>query len=161
MTLEELRNLDWSDPGRWPGSVRYGVIGVWFVLAFLIFGYLLLWDTQQPALERVRNEEQKLRAEFHDKHGKAVNLADFEIDPDVIKLIPVEVSKKHQVIPVNRTGSSLIVAMSDPSNIYAIDDLKFLTGYNIEVVVASEVAIEEAITSEGSVRAAVSSASRA
>jgi type IV pilus assembly protein PilB len=50
------------------------------------------------------------------------------------------------VIPVNRAGSSLIVAMSDPSNIYAIDDLKFLTGYNIEVVVASEVAIEEAVT---------------
>src|SRR5438045_2534593 len=74
-----------------------------------------------------------------------INLAEFEVDPEVIKLIPVEVVKKHQVIPVNRAGSSLIVAMSDPSNIYAIDDLKFLTGYNIEVVVASEVAIDEAI----------------
>jgi type IV pilus assembly protein PilB len=63
----------------------------------------------------------------------------------VIKLVPVEVARKHEVIPVNRTGSSLIVAMSDPSNIYAIDDLKFLTGHNIEVVVASEVAIDEAI----------------
>ena len=76
----------------------------------------------------------------------AINLADFEIDPDVIKLIPAEVARKHQVIPVNRAGSALICAMSDPSNIYAIDDLKFLTGYNIEVVVASEVAIDEAIT---------------
>ena len=75
----------------------------------------------------------------------AINLVDFEVDPDVIKLIPVEVARKHQCIPVNRAGSALIVAMSDPSNIYAIDDLKFLTGYNIEVVVASEVAIEEAI----------------
>src|SRR5438132_4346666 len=75
----------------------------------------------------------------------AINLGDFEVDPEVIKLIPVEVAKKHQVVPVNRAGSSLIVAMSDPSNIPAIDDLKFLTGYNIEVVVASEVQIEEAV----------------
>ena len=54
-------------------------------------------------------------------------------------------AEKHQVIPVNRAGPSLIVAMSDPSNIYAIDDLKFLTGYNVEAVVASEQAIKEAI----------------
>ncbi len=75
----------------------------------------------------------------------SINLSEFEIDPEVIKLVPVEVARKHEVVPVNRTGSSLIVAMSDPSNIYAIDDLKFLTGHNIEVVVASEVAIDEAI----------------
>jgi type IV pilus assembly protein PilB len=75
----------------------------------------------------------------------SINLADFEIDPELIKMVPVEVAKKHQVLPINRAGSTLIVAMSDPSNIYAIDDLKFLTGYNIEVVVASEVAIDEAV----------------
>src|SRR6185436_9456840 len=61
------------------------------------------------------------------------------------KLIPKEVSEKHQVVPVNRAGASLIVAMSDPSNIFAIDDVKFLTGYNIEVVVAAEAAIQTAI----------------
>jgi type IV pilus assembly protein PilB len=75
----------------------------------------------------------------------SINLTDFEIEQDVIDLVPKDVAEKHQIIPVNRSGSSLIVAMSDPSNIYAIDDLKFLTGYNIEVVVASEVAIKEAI----------------
>lgn len=74
-----------------------------------------------------------------------INLAEFEIDPDVIKLVPEEVARKHNVIPVNRAGSSIIVAMSDPANILAIDDLKFLTGFNVEIVVASEVAIEEAI----------------
>ncbi|MDY0003477.1 MAG: type IV-A pilus assembly ATPase PilB [Polyangia bacterium] len=74
-----------------------------------------------------------------------INLAEFEIDPEVIKLVPEEVARKHNVIPVNRAGASIIVAMSDPANILAIDDLKFLTGYNVEVVVASEVAIEEAI----------------
>ena len=77
-------------------------------------------------------------------HVPSINLNDFDIDQEVIDLIPKDVSQKHRCIPINRAGSSLIVAMSDPSNIYAIDDLKFLTGYNIEIVVASEVAIEEA-----------------
>ncbi len=85
----------------------------------------------------------------------AINLADFDIDPEVIKLIPKEVARKHQCIPINRAGSSLIVAMSDPSNIYGIDDLKFLTGYNIEVVVAGEQAILDAITRHYEVKVAV------
>jgi type IV pilus assembly protein PilB len=55
------------------------------------------------------------------------------------------VANRHRVVPVNRAGSSLIVAMSDPANILAIDDLKFVTGYNIEVVVASEVAVTQAL----------------
>jgi type IV pilus assembly protein PilB len=75
----------------------------------------------------------------------SINLSEFDIDEDVLGLIPKDVAQKHQCIPINRAGASLIVAMADPSNIYAIDDLKFLTGYNIEVVVASEVAIEETI----------------
>ncbi len=75
----------------------------------------------------------------------AISLKDFDVDADVIKLIPRAAAEKHQVVPVNRAGSSLIIAMSDPSNIFAIDDIKFLTGYNVEVVVASEQAIREAI----------------
>jgi type IV pilus assembly protein PilB len=75
----------------------------------------------------------------------AISLKDFDVDEDVLKLIPKATADKHQVVPVNRAGSSLIVAMSDPSNIFAIDDIKFLTGYNVEVVVASEQAIKEAI----------------
>jgi type IV pilus assembly protein PilB len=75
----------------------------------------------------------------------AISLKDFDIDADVLKLIPKATAEKHQVVPVNRAGSSLIVAMSDPSNIFAIDDVKFLTGYNVEVVVASEQAIKEAL----------------
>jgi len=75
----------------------------------------------------------------------AISLKDFEVDADVIKLVPKAAAEKHQVVPVNRAGSSLIIAMSDPSNIFAIDDVKFLTGYNVEVVVASEQAIREAI----------------
>ena len=75
----------------------------------------------------------------------SIELAEFEIDRDVIKLIPEEVALKHTVIPVNRAGSTLILATADPSNIFAIGDIKFLTGYNVEVVVASEQAIREAI----------------
>ncbi len=75
----------------------------------------------------------------------SINLNEFEIDADVLKLIPRDVARKHMVMPVNRAGSTLIVAMSDPSNIYAIDELKFLTQYNIEPVVSTENAIEEAI----------------
>ena len=75
----------------------------------------------------------------------AISLSEFEIDPEVIQLIPKEVAQKHTVLPVQRAGSTLIVAMADPSNIYAIDDLKFLTGLNIEPVVTTDAAIEEAI----------------
>src|SRR6266852_2416322 len=90
-------------------------------------------------------EESKLTDFLSRQYGvPAINLKDFDIDPEIIKLVPKDVAEKHLVIPVNRAGPSLIVAMSDPSNIYAIDDLKFLTGYNIEVVVAPEVAIDEA-----------------
>jgi type IV pilus assembly protein PilB len=75
----------------------------------------------------------------------SINLAEFEIDPEVIQLIPEDVAVKHNLIPVNRAGSTLIVATADPSNIFAIDDVKFLTGYNVEPVVAPEEAIRRAM----------------
>lgn len=74
-----------------------------------------------------------------------VDMSSMEIDPEVVKLIPEDVAKKYQVMPVSRTGSTLVVAMADPANIFAIDDIKFLTGYNVESVVASEAAIKTAI----------------
>ncbi|TXD38179.1 type IV-A pilus assembly ATPase PilB [Lujinxingia vulgaris] len=75
----------------------------------------------------------------------SVSLADIEVPENIIQLIRKEVAVRHQCLPINRSGATLVVAMADPSNIYAIDDLKFMTGYNIEVVVASESAIEQAI----------------
>ncbi len=75
----------------------------------------------------------------------AINLAEIDIDPAILKLIPKEICQKHQVIPVQRKGATLIVAMADPANIYAIDELKFLTQYNIEPVVASDSQIEDAL----------------
>jgi len=75
----------------------------------------------------------------------AINLDEYEIDAEVVKLVTKEVCEKHRIIPVSRSGSSLIVAMSDPTNLNAIDDIKFLSGYNVEPVVASETAIQAAI----------------
>ncbi|MDP3244668.1 MAG: hypothetical protein Q8M83_03350 [bacterium] len=72
-------------------------------------------------------------------------LTEVEIDSEIIKLVPREVAEKHIVLPVNRARSSLILAMADPLNIFAIDDIKFLTGYNVEAVVATETAIRAAI----------------
>ena len=75
----------------------------------------------------------------------SINLAEFDIDPNVIKLIPGKTAKKYQLVPVSRTGGTLTLAMADPTNVFALDDIKFMTGYNVEPVVASETAIEDAI----------------
>ncbi len=74
-----------------------------------------------------------------------VDLAGYEFDPDVLKLVAREQCLKHKIMPLARSGSVLQVAMADPTNLNAIDDLKFLTGYNVSPVIASETAILEAI----------------
>ena len=75
----------------------------------------------------------------------SINLDSFEVDPGVTKLIPMETALKFEVLPLSRVGSSLTLAMADPTNVFAMDDIKFMTGFNIEPVVASERAIIEAI----------------
>jgi type IV pilus assembly protein PilB len=75
----------------------------------------------------------------------AINLSFFEIDPAVVKLIPHETAKRYQILPLSRVGASLTIAMVDPTNVFAMDDIKFMTGFNIEPVVASEAAIMEGI----------------
>jgi len=71
----------------------------------------------------------------------AINLSYFEIDPAVVKLIPYETAKRYQILPLSRVGASLTIAMVDPTNVFAMDDIKFMTGFNIEPVVASESSI--------------------
>ncbi|MET0619859.1 MAG: type IV-A pilus assembly ATPase PilB [Thermoanaerobaculia bacterium] len=75
----------------------------------------------------------------------SIDLAHFEIDPAVIKVVPGEVARKYGVLPVNKTGATLTIAMGDPTNVFAMDDIKFMTGYNVEPVVASEIALRKAI----------------
>ncbi len=75
----------------------------------------------------------------------SINLAHFEIDQNVIKLISADVARKYNILPVNKTGATLTIAMADPTNVFAMDDIKFMTGYNVEPVVASELGIKAAI----------------
>src|ERR1044071_5293888 len=75
----------------------------------------------------------------------SINLPQFEIDGGIIKLIPAETATKYQVLPLARAGSTLTIAMTDPTNVFAMDDIKFMTGFNVEPVVASETAVADAI----------------
>jgi len=75
----------------------------------------------------------------------AINLAEVEIDETIIKIIPPDVSRKYTILPVSKAGARLTIAMVDPTNVFAMDDIKFMTGYNVEPVVASEAALREAI----------------
>jgi type IV pilus assembly protein PilB len=76
----------------------------------------------------------------------SINLKFYEVDPAVIKLVPQETAVRYQIVPLSRVGSTLTIAMTDPTNVFAMDDIKFMTGFNVEPVVASETAIGEAIT---------------
>ncbi|HEX8495322.1 MAG TPA: type IV-A pilus assembly ATPase PilB [Pyrinomonadaceae bacterium] len=76
----------------------------------------------------------------------SVNLELFDIDDSVIRLIPQEVAQKYFVLPLSRVGATLTLAMVDPTNVFAMDDIKFMTGLNIEPVVVSEASVQEAIT---------------
>jgi type IV pilus assembly protein PilB len=90
---------------------------------------------------------EKQLVSFLSKHYgvPAIDLSEVEVDPEAIKLIPADVVYKYQVLPIKRVGGTLRVAMSDPSNILAIDDIKFLTSCHVEVFVSTESAIKVAI----------------
>ncbi|MBI5196413.1 MAG: type IV-A pilus assembly ATPase PilB [Nitrospirae bacterium] len=75
----------------------------------------------------------------------AISLSDYTVNASVTKFIPADIAEKYQVFPLARNGSTLTVAMVDPSNVYAIDDIKFVTGYNVVPAIAAESAIMEAL----------------
>ena len=75
----------------------------------------------------------------------SVNLELFQIDDSVLRLIPQEVAQKHSVLPLSRVGATLTLAMVDPTNVFAMDDVKFMTGLNVEPVVVAEASIQQAI----------------
>src|SRR5262245_14385392 len=74
-----------------------------------------------------------------------INPDHIEVAPAITKIIPAETARKYQILPLSRSGATLTIAMADPTNVFAMDDIKFMTGYNVEPVVASESALEEAI----------------
>ncbi len=75
----------------------------------------------------------------------AIDLESMEVDETVIKIIPAEIARKYTIVPVGRAGATVTLAMVDPTNVFAIDDIKFMTGYRVEPVVAAETAIRAAI----------------
>ena len=90
--------------------------------------------------------EEKLASFLSKQYGvPSINLDEYKIDPSVLKLIPSDLARKYIILPVSRVGATLTVATSDPSNVFAIDDIKFMTGYNVEVVIATESSLAEAI----------------
>lgn len=90
--------------------------------------------------------EQNLTAFLSKQYGvPTVSLSNYDVDPAVTKIIQSEVVQKYQLVPINRAGATLIVAVTDPSNLFAIEDIKFMTGYNVEMVIASESDIKAAI----------------
>ena len=91
-------------------------------------------------------KDEQITALLSKQYGvPAISLAQFKIDPTIVKLVPTETARKYQMIPLSRSGSTLTIAMTDPTNVFAMDDIKFMTGYTVEPVVTSEVAITDAI----------------
>ena len=91
-------------------------------------------------------KEEDITSLLSEQYGvPAIHLEHFEIDESILKHIPAEVAQKYLVIPIERTGATLTVAMADPSNVFALDDIRFITGYQVEPVVAAEASIREAI----------------
>jgi type IV pilus assembly protein PilB len=75
----------------------------------------------------------------------SITLSQLDIDPEVVRLVPTQLAKKYEVIPIKRTGNALTLAMSDPTNVFALDDVAFLTNLQVLPVVASQGAIRKAI----------------
>ncbi|HEV8589381.1 MAG TPA: type IV-A pilus assembly ATPase PilB [Pyrinomonadaceae bacterium] len=76
----------------------------------------------------------------------SVNLELFDIEDSVLRLIPQEVAQKYSVLPLSRVGATLTLAMVDPTNVFAMDDIKFMTGLNVEPVVVAEASVQQAIS---------------
>jgi type IV pilus assembly protein PilB len=91
-------------------------------------------------------KDEEITALLSKQYGvPSIALSNFEIDPAVIKLVPSETAQKYQIVPLSRAGATLTIAMTDPTNVFAMDDIRFMTGYNVEPVVASETAVVAAI----------------
>lgn len=91
-------------------------------------------------------KEEEITSLLSEQYGvPAIHLEHFDIDESVLKHVPADIAQKYLLIPIERTGATLTIAMADPSNIFALDNIRFLTGYQVEPVVASEASIRTAI----------------
>jgi type IV pilus assembly protein PilO len=107
--LEELRNLDKRDIGRWPGAFRWGLIGVIFLVVALFAAYYFVWQNQRPELLRAQQEEQELRQTFEQKQRKAAN---FEAYKEQLKDMERSFGAMLRQLPGKTEVPSLLVDIS-------------------------------------------------
>ena len=90
--------------------------------------------------------EEKLIAFLSRQYGiQSITLSQLDVEPDVLKLVPEQIARKYEVLPVKRQGNQLTLAMGDPTNVFALDDVGFMTNLQVIPVVASQAAIRKAI----------------
>jgi type IV pilus assembly protein PilO len=122
MTLEELKQIDWRDPGRWPLPVRLGVIGVFFVVVAAALTYFLVWNSNKEELATLEAKELTLRDEFRTKHAKAVNL-------DLYKQQLVDIEKQFgtqlQQLPQLTEMDNLLVDISQSGTLAGLEQTLF------------------------------------
>ena len=93
-----------------------------------------------------KNSETEVNELLTEQYGPPViNLGDFNIDPKVILKVPKKLARKYQLIPITCQGRTLVIAMADPTNGFAVEELELATQYEIEVVAATEESVDEAI----------------
>ena len=91
------------------------------------------------------NEEQLIGFLSRQYGVPSITLSQLDIDPEVLKLVPAAIAKKYEVLPVRKMGNSLALAMADPTNVFALDDISFMTNLQVLPLVASQSAIKKAI----------------
>ena len=120
--VEELRNLDPRDPGRWPLPIRIGAVAVWFVVLTFVLSYMFVWQQQKPELERRQAEEQGLRDQFRKKHAKAVNL---EVYKQQLKDIERSFGALLRQLPGKTEVPNLLVDISQTGLAAGLDEKLF------------------------------------
>jgi type IV pilus assembly protein PilB len=90
--------------------------------------------------------EDKLIAFLSRQYGiQSITLSQLDVDPEVLKLVPEQIARKYEVLPIQRQGNQITLAMADPTNVFALDDVGFMTNLQVVPVVASQAAIRAAI----------------
>jgi type IV pilus assembly protein PilO len=139
MTLDELKALDWRDPGRWPLPVRMGAIAAFFLVLSALMLVLLVWNQNKDELAKHRKEEETLRQEFRTKHAKAVNLELYKQQLEdiqksfgaMLRQLPGKTEVPNLLVDISQTGSAagcqqeLFEPQTDESkDFYAVKPIK-------------------------------------
>ncbi|MCC7463205.1 MAG: type 4a pilus biogenesis protein PilO [Gammaproteobacteria bacterium] len=120
--LEELRTLDWRDPGRWPFSIRTGVVAACFVVLSVVGCYVFVWQSRAPELTTLESRESQLRSEYRTKHQKAVNL---EVYVQQLKDIEKSFGAMLRQLPSKTEVDNLLVDISQTGLAAALDEKLF------------------------------------